>query len=103
MRYTVASIDPRTGSAVTLERECGAPPTAREAACAAGFPAGARLAVFCEPCEDARPLADGDRLDVASPLLADPKAARAERARQARQAQPRGFSRHGSRRQLVQG
>ena len=99
MKVTVVWATPRLQDVVSVDLPEGA--TVADAVAQSGFgiqygldPAVLAFAIFGERARADAPLADGDRVELTRPLLADPKAARARRARAAPPAKPtRGIGR----------
>ena len=85
MRVTVAWASPRAQGLVAVDLPPGA--TVADAVLAARAiersgvdPADAGYAIFGQTARPGTPVADGDRVEVTRPLVADPKAARRNRA-----------------------
>ena len=70
---------PAAAQAVTLSVPAGT--TVREAAAAAGLPAGGKFGIFGRIVAPEARVADGDRVEIYRPLKLDPKEARRRRAR----------------------
>ena len=86
LRVTVAWASPAAQGAVEVELPDGATVADAVGACDALARAGvdpdrAGYAIFGQTAAPAMPLADGDRVEITRPLLADPKASRRVRAR----------------------
>ncbi|WP_462115740.1 RnfH family protein [Lysobacter xanthus] len=77
MRIEVVCAWPRRHASTWLDLPQGA--TVADALRAAGLE-GSAVAVFGERAEPGRTLAEGDRVEVLRPLIADPKDARRRRA-----------------------
>ena len=86
LRVAVAWASPAAQAVVDVELPDGATVADAVAACDALARAGvtaadAGYAIHGQTARPATPLADGDRVEITRPLVADPKAARRERAR----------------------
>ena len=101
MNITIASIDPVTLTARTITLSLTPGMTAREAAYSAGFPHADSFAVYICRVDPAHIHRDGDRLDLGSALLIDPKQARRLRAQNSQPQTKRTLARHGGRHQLA--
>ena len=86
LRVAVAWSSPSAQGVVELDLPAGATVADAVRACdalarAGVDAAGAAYAIFGQTARPSTPLADGDRVEVTRPLLADPKALRRARAR----------------------
>lgn len=86
LRVAVAWASPAAQDVVELDLPEGATVADAVAACdalaRAGIePSAAGFAIFGQRAHATTPLADGDRVEVTRPLVADPKLARRDRAR----------------------
>jgi putative ubiquitin-RnfH superfamily antitoxin RatB of RatAB toxin-antitoxin module len=93
LKVTIVWAMPRLQDVVSLDLPEGA--TVADAVAQSDFgpqyrldPAALGFSIFGERVGAETPLADGDRVELTRPLLADPKAARARRARAAPHAKP---------------
>lgn len=102
MRFTVAHIDPSTLRARQIEIETEPPCTARQAALLARLEVknDADFAVCNVRVEPDHLMSEGERLDILSDLLIDPKKARVLRAQNNRPPRRADVARHGGKRQL---
>lgn len=100
MQVWIAWID--AASKRARQREISLPEgsTVKDALRAAGINEEAPVAVWNIPCDIQRVLLDGERIDVLSALLIDPKKAREIRAEARRRESRRTWGRHGGRHQL---
>lgn len=103
MRFTVALIDPSSLRARQILIDTEAPCTAEKAARLAGVPVkpDTELAVCNVPVEHDHLMSEGERLDILSSLLIDPKKARALRAQNTRPSKRANVARHGGKHQLA--
>jgi putative ubiquitin-RnfH superfamily antitoxin RatB of RatAB toxin-antitoxin module len=81
LRIEVLRAWPRRHRSVSLEMPAGATVAEALAACGLGMEGVAGCAVFGEVASPARPLQDGDRVELLEALRLDPKEARRRRAR----------------------
>jgi putative ubiquitin-RnfH superfamily antitoxin RatB of RatAB toxin-antitoxin module len=86
LRVTVAWASPAAQDVVELDLRAGATVADAVDACDALVRAGvdasrAGYAIHGQTARPSTPLADGDRVEITRPLLADPKALRRERAK----------------------
>jgi putative ubiquitin-RnfH superfamily antitoxin RatB of RatAB toxin-antitoxin module len=103
LKVTVVWATPRIQDVASVDLPEGA--TVADAVAQSGFamhygldPAALGFAIFGERAGANAPLADGDRVELTRPLVADPKAARARQARATPAAKPvrRIRRRHGA-------
>ena len=103
MRFTVAHIDPSSLSARQIVIDTEDPCTAEQAAALAGATVkpDTEFAVCNVPVERDHLMSEGERLDILSALLIDPKKARALRAQNTQPNKRANVARHGGKHQLA--